>query len=446
MKHLIIFITAALISLSALSQETNEQALSAEAKAELQEDLLQLQAELQEELQRIQQQLQKELQQEQKEQLQLIVEQAKEAAEERKRKAKELAVEIKVEAKEIAEEIKRERRKAAEEGKVFSGRMYEVYDIKTYNFSLGKNPGLDIKNKFGNIIVLEWDKPELQMVVERKVTSRESQEYAKKRLSCIKIEVKEEGSTVKAETKMDCEGSSRNSSLDIIYTVYTPKGTAYELEQMFGNIILKNSISGNVKAKVKHGNFTAEVLEKPANVEAQFGNANITKVPSLNLTSNHGNVRVSSAEQLSIHTTFSNANIGSVSTLTGKVKHGNYKLDRVTDMSMEFEFTNVNINNLERALNLTAKHGKLNVENVNANFSNIKVNGEFGNVQLGMSAAPNVAFDIQATFGGIDIPASWNEKVSKQIKDNNKRQVQGAVGSGASKLEVHAKHGSVKVK
>ncbi|MDR2937598.1 MAG: hypothetical protein LBU92_01500 [Prevotellaceae bacterium] len=458
MKHLVIFLAAALISLSAYSQKSYEKELSAEANAELQEDLKQLQKEYQEEIQQLRTEQQEELQRMHEEQQQLQIELQQQQQEQQQ---------LMVEAMEQAEEMRKMTMEVREKKKGNSFGKYEASETKTYNFTLEKNAALEIDNKFGSITVTEWDKPELQMVVERKVISRESQEYAKKRLACIKIEVEKKGQKVEVETEIDCEGSSRNTELKITYTVFAPKGTAYELEQKFGNIALKTNILGKLKAEVKHGSFTAaESLGKFADVEVEFGNANISQAQNLNLTSKHGKATVNFAKRLNLRTAFSKANIGSIDSLVGEAKHGSFSVERVADMSMKFEFSGVKISRIERSLNLAAKHGSVNVENVNDNFSNIKVSAEFGSITLGMSAVQNLSYSAYSQFGDINIPASWKPNASKsevggggttmiyagnfpmfiEKKDVNKKEIQGTLGNGASKLEARAKHGSVTIK
>ena len=336
---------------------------------------------------------------------------------------------------------------------------YEASETKTYNFQLGDNSALDIDNKYGSIIVSEWDKSELQMVVERKTTSGESQETADMLLSCVKVDVKQTGKKVKGVTTIkDCYNNNAKllrknrysgywgNSHETTYTVFVPKGTAYELVQSYGSIDMKGSITGTLAAEVRYGNLNAETLEKAANVNVHYGNVDIERASNLELELRYSKAKLPLVGSLRIYSSYSKINLGNVNTLQGESKYDDYKIACAADVNMEYAYTNVRMYRLTNAMNINTRYGDVSVDNVDYNFSNLRIISNYTDIKIDMSAAPNVTYLIDTEYCGVEISASWDKAVSKKVKDSKKRHYQGSLGNGTSKVEIYSRYGSVKIK
>ncbi|MDR1225627.1 MAG: DUF4097 family beta strand repeat-containing protein [Prevotellaceae bacterium] len=323
---------------------------------------------------------------------------------------------------------------------------YEASETQNYNFQLGANPALGIDNIYGNIIVSEWAKSEMQIVVERKTVSRNSQAEANEMMSCIKVDVKSEGAKVTGVTTVDCKkATGSGSSYVITYTVFAPRRTAYELAQKYGNIDMKGSIAGTLKAEVKYGNLTAEDLETNAKAEVKYGSIEIARVPTLDLDLKYGIAMLPFVESLKVHSGYSKVDLGSVNTLKGEGKYDGYKIARVGEMSMELAYTNVRMSRLERLLSFDVRYGNVSIDSVADSFSSIKINGSYTGIKIRVSPAQNFAYHIQADYANIDIPSPWNAAAST-VKEGKTKQVQGVLGNGVGKLEITSRYGNVKVK
>ena len=126
--------------------------------------------------------------------------------------------------------------------------------------ALAKDGKVDIGNISGNITAMSWNQDQVKIEA-LKVSKADSKEKAKENADKVKIEISQEGSVLRIETKYP-KGKElgRNESLNVSvdYKLWIPEKAALKA----------HSISGDV---------TAEAIGGPADLKAVSGNVRIAK-------------------------------------------------------------------------------------------------------------------------------------------------------------------------
>jgi hypothetical protein len=155
----------------------------------------------------------------------------------------------------------------------------------TRNFPLGSADRVSLKNQFGEMKIIPWDKNEIKVDITI-VTKGSTEEIAQKIMDRIRIEDGRSGSLVFVRTKMDelkgnwdnkKKGEYKEQSMQIDYSVYMPLSVPLEAQNQFGPMIVPD-YRGPVELESKFGKLTAGRLDKVKEINVEFGSATIQSV------------------------------------------------------------------------------------------------------------------------------------------------------------------------
>jgi len=163
------------------------------------------------------------------------------------------------------------------------------------SYPLTEHSRVSIKNSFGNVTVLNWNKSEVKVDVAITVKAN-SDAAATAILDAITIE-ENGGASISFETKIRSKnngGRGKSSSMQIDYTVYLPatanlkvtnsfgntmipdRSGATELSQSYGDLVTGN-LANTERLSVDFGKLTARELEN-TKVHIKFSKVEITKL------------------------------------------------------------------------------------------------------------------------------------------------------------------------
>jgi hypothetical protein len=301
---------------------------------------------------------------------------------------------------------------SAQDGKEVRKEISESYKV-TKDFTLG------IESKYGSIEIVNWDKNELEVVVEM-IVKASSEEKANKILKNIDININEGSAGVDFITKIDLKNMNGKTSVEVNYKVNAPASINVKLVQKYGSIFLEEII-GDANIVVKYGSLKAKSLVNSANKanEVAFGY-------SSGVIKNAGNLIAKLA--------YSEVKIGNVESYEGKISYS--------------QFT---VMNLTGKLATDAAYSDLVIENVAAGFKAVDISSAYGDVEVMMDENASYAYNIETKYGSLDAPKGA-EKVEKKEdghdhKHSNSKAVKGSVGGSPSgKVVVSAKYADVSVK
>ncbi len=153
---------------------------------------------------------------------------------------------------------------------------------------------LDIKNTFGHVKFIAWDKNEIKVDVKIEVASN-NKEMAEHTFESIDVSDNQSGNTIRFKTTieskkgMSCNNCSTN--MHINYEVHLPVTVPLDLENSFGNIELPD-YKGAVSISNKFGNLAAGSLGTVKDIHIEFGKAQIKSIADIDATFKFSKIQI----------------------------------------------------------------------------------------------------------------------------------------------------------
>lgn len=288
----------------------------------------------------------------------------------------------------------------------------EVRKEISESYKVTKDFTLGIDSKYGSIDIVNWDKNELEVVVEM-IVKASSEDKANKILDRIDIKINKGNSGVDFVTDIDLKNMSGKTSVEVNYKVNAPASINVNLVQKYGSIFLEK-ITGDAKIVVKYSSLKAQSLvnaSKKAN-EVSFG--------------------------------YSEGVIKNSGKLTGKLAYSEVVFGNIEGYEGKIAYSELTVKNLTGQLYAEAAYSELSIENVAEGFKAVDISSAYGDVDVMMNTAASYTYDLETKYGSIDAPKG--AEVTKDDHGNHK-VAHGSVGSSPSgKVIVSAKYADVSVK
>jgi hypothetical protein len=328
----------------------------------------------------------------------------------------------------------------------YSKNIEKEYDANVYK-------SVEIINKYGEIRILDWDKPVIRFEI--KITVRHNdQEKANKLLDMISVDFSTESNLVKAITNIDEKFGISNGWFDskegkefhIDYQVSLPKNTNVKLENKYGDIFI-NELSGLTDIRLGYGNMNINKLsrgsEKPFNqINLAYGKVNIEESNWLNLNISYSKAALQNGKTLIIMSKYSKLKIEKMSTLAGESAYDGYSAQNLDNFVINGKYSDYDINQISKKIETDTKYSNIRVQVVPSSFENINMENTYGKISLGIEA--NACYEINANvkYGKINYPG--NGKVN-YISEGNKTTLSGYVGEKNcnSKITISSSYGGV---
>lgn len=282
------------------------------------------------------------------------------------------------------------------DNKEYSFNKNKVYE-KSYSISASDK--IKINNKFGFVKFTTWDKNEIKVNVEIKI-SGENEAKVNDALEKISIADSYEDRLVSFKTITSGEFQINTNSkksikkMETNYTVYLPLNNALDITNEFGPITI-GDYKGEVEITSKFGSLNAGNLSNVKNIQVEFGKAKI----------------------------------GSINNAAATFKFSKVEIDNLKgDNTLKFEFCNsckVLLNNDATFLDISESYSTLNLKPA-ANFSaNYVIKTSFGKL-------------INHSNIGINRIGEDSEYGA-----NMKKEYQAKTGEGTCKVKIKSSFGKI---
>jgi hypothetical protein len=320
-------------------------------------------------------------------------------------------------------------------------------------FSVDGMEMLKINNRYGEVIVQNWD--ENKVVIEVLVTVKyPSLDKAEKYLSMIDIEFSNNDNTIGATTKLDRNfsfkgGADRNFSID--YLVKMPTDFNLNLTNKYGKVEV-GELSGHVQLAVKYGSLFVGKLsrgkEKPLNsVVLSYGNAEIAECGWTELTLRYADrVSVGTAKALLVDSKHSKLYVDEVSTIVANSRYDHIEVAVVTNVVAEGAYTGFEIETLKGKLDVKTGYGSIKVEEIMNGFDMVDIETKYCKVNLGFDDEAAYMLNVESSYASVFFDED-NAEILKRIQEKSRKTIEARMGNGnsESKVKIKANYGSVRV-
>jgi hypothetical protein len=263
------------------------------------------------------------------------------------------------------------------------------------SFDVNKDATLTVKNKFGKVQCINWDKNSISIDVTITITCS-SQEKANKYFDKINVDITGNSSIVTAVTTIEDNLFDKgNNEMSIDYMINMPKTINVEVTNKFGDIIMAE-IGGMATIDLGYGSIDVKRLNGSSNkLDIEFSDGYIGYVKSSNMDLKYSELKIDEANDMTADSKFSDLEIGKIDVLTIETGYDDDFVGYVRNIDVESDFSDVEVRTLEQTLTANFDYGELKVKEVGKNFKLIDITNSFSDANIGFN--PEASFRINAS-------------------------------------------------
>lgn len=222
-------------------------------------------------------------------------------------------------------------------------------------FEINYNGKTSINNKYGHIVLNNWDKNtvKINVTIEVKASGKND---ANTYFRGIKIDFSHSESSVSALTTIQFDRSNMNginkslsdllssiissgssNEFRINYEVWLPYENSVDVVLKYGNLT-GQSIGGNANIDVKYGNFTLNDVKGNTNILLGYGNGSMGKANNLNAEIKYSNLKAEEVKKADLITKYSNVNILNANILKISSGYDTYKIGGIENIEIDAKY------------------------------------------------------------------------------------------------------------
>ncbi|GLR18583.1 hypothetical protein GCM10007940_31990 [Portibacter lacus] len=343
----------------------------------------------------------------------------------------------------------------------------DIEKVIEKSFDITSDGTLDIRNKYGNVTISDWDKNSIDIKVTITVKTG-SQSKADEIFDRIDIQFNGSSDYVSAFTEIESKSNSwfswgswsSGNDYEIDYEVKMPKTLYLKLENKYGNAYLPDLDNG-ASVIMKYGNVVMRSIEGKVALDLGYGNADFGDLGNLTADIKYSNIKGSSTQNLNINSKYSSIKIGDVVNVKSETKYDNYVIERagkitnfgkydswdlgeIESLSSETKYTDFVIDYLKKDLDIDQKYGAIRVRKLDCN-SDAEVDLEVGftEIDFDMDGCNDYEIEYEGRYTDLSLTRALDDSV---IESGNDTSLNERIGSGKRKFDIEMEYGRLKMK
>lgn len=269
-----------------------------------------------------------------------------------------------------------------------AGQTFENSRSVRQAYKVNPNTEVQVMNKYGDIHLIPWEKDSVAFEIDLRVTSNK-QSKVDKIFDYIDFDFKSTAYYVIAQTVFEGQNtiwsemadvastifsSGTNTSID--YTVYFPKGNDIRIENKFGNIYTTDH-TGKVDITLSNGDMKGHTFNGPTRLKIEFGNVNIDKIVSANISLGYAELNLDVAGEISFETRSSKIYLNDCEKLHLDSRRDKYYVKSAGEVSGDAFFTYINLDLVNSKINLKTSYGDFKLLKVAPGFTRMDLASQY---------------------------------------------------------------------
>jgi len=315
-----------------------------------------------------------------------------------------------------------------------SGQYYRKSRRITKSYKADENTELSIKNKYGNIQLITWDKDSVKMEIKIEVKAKKESK-ADMNLKNVDVAFVDSEYYIEANTTFAGEGSfwtdvksktetvfAGENKTQISYKVYLPSHLSLEIENKYGNIYATD-YEGPLNILLSNGDLKANALNGKTSIDLQYGYANIKFIKRGKLQlKNHTELDLGEAIELKIESRSSRISIEKIDKLTVNSSKDKYYLKEVNTIDAKTSFSFIEIQQLSGSITLVGRYGDLEIRKLTKEVDKVTFNTESTDITI--NRTPNQSFYLELIYDEkAELYFSDELKVKSTNKENEEEEL-----------------------
>lgn len=313
------------------------------------------------------------------------------------------------------------------------------------SFTVSQNADLLVNHEHGNVICNNWDKNEITIKLTAYAEATDA-EKADKIFDKISWEIKGNSDEVIAQCKISGKGSNSAPNMRIDMEINMPKSINLNLSHKFGKAFI-DEVNGVALITSDYGSINVNNLTNPeSKFKITYGDGHINNFTGNSFVIQYSKFGFDQANDASLKSDYSDVEGAAIGNTLVKLEGGNLNLGEVGSIKGSSSFSSLNIKKLTKSINIETSYGSLNIDKVDADFSEINIENNFGSANLHLSADVSFVLEANATHGNILFPED-KVKIDFKEKSLQKISLKGKAGNSdnPSKIILESNYGNINI-
>jgi hypothetical protein len=321
---------------------------------------------------------------------------------------------------------------------------------------------LKINNKYGDIILNNWDKDSVVIAISIAAFGK-NEEAAERLMKRTEIQFDKVSFGVEVYTELsksdgwlkdfwnEMSGYSQTilskDQLSIDYQVYLPDDLNIELKNKYGDVYVPER-TGDTRLDLSNGSLKAEEMQGVFDLTFRFGTADVYGILSGEVSLKSAEFNLEKANKLRLQSSSSTISLGEIDRLNLDSRTDKITVRTITDLQGQTSFTKLRLRNIEGSLDLDTNYGALTLENVYDRFSELLVRGKSTDIELTFDHTAYFNARLIAKEGKFELPSDhglqqvYTDGTEKFIKSTGNL---GNIRTAPGAVDINAQGGKVRL-
>ena len=317
-------------------------------------------------------------------------------------------------------------------------------------FSVNRNSSVNLSNKYGRVQVLRWNKDSIRIDVDFRINSS-NQSRINRVKSWINFDITGTEDFITARTVFQNGYSSMindlvnmaesmvdpSNQVIINYTVHAPGYLAMQINNKYGDVYV-DDYAGPMDISLSNGELKAGNLTGKCSLELNFANALVHEILDGKLIASYSDALVKEAGQLYLNSKSSRITIDAVQSLRIDSRRDKIRLGKTGMVGGTTYFSEVWTDELENEASLGMRYGSLVIDRVHQDFSLIRLNSEYTDIDLSFNRDASYNLDVTyPTDAFVRLPHDLGKFQEKTTELENPLKMEyGPVGKNPERSKV----------
>ncbi len=335
----------------------------------------------------------------------------------------------------------------------------EKYDR---TFAATESSSVEIRNKYGEIIVNTWYKDSVRVFVRVAATGK-SRDDINSEMRRVDVELRKIGNLITGFTSFD-QGRSRgffgelmsqvsdvsqtmlgSKKISVDYEIWLPADMPLTIENKFGDVYMAN-MTNQVNLDLSHGDLRGNEITGSFNLNQSFGKFRFDHLAKASMTLRGVEGKINRAELLTVESGSSELELGEIQDMQVNSRNDKYHFDRISTLIGEGSFTDFNVDYFLGEMQLNCNYGEVFLSQIDKDFDKIGITGKSTDINLILNQASYINTRIIGEEENMILPNSMLVMKKGDIDEEGRIALAGYVGntnSSFSTLDLDLRSGDL---
>jgi len=298
---------------------------------------------------------------------------------------------------------------------------------KTYNTN--DDTIINLKNKYGNIDIVTWDKNSIEIDVTITVSGNNESKVEDK-LKTIHIDFDKNSNQVYAITKIGKSKSwssswfswdnSSNMQYQIDYKVKMPINNVLNVTNDYGSIIL-DELNGKANIDCDYGKIIIGNLNNLDNeINIDYTNHSVIAfMEGGTINADYSSFTVENGKNIKLNADYTKSKFENINNLEFNCDYGSLKVDELNNVNGNGDYLSISLGDVYKTVNITTDYGSIKINELKNGFEKVNINADYTGVRIGINKDASCNIQSDLSYGSFKYDGNFTFN-KKKVKSTSK--------------------------